>query len=51
MLWTLTGELEVLDYIDFTDDKATITEKGIKKLTDYKAGLTTEEIEALKLQE
>ena len=49
MLWTLTGELEVLDYLDFTDNKATITEKGKKKLEDYKAGLTAEEIEALKL--
>ena len=49
MLWTLTGELEVLDYIDFMDNKANITDKGKKKLEDYKAGLTAEEIEALKL--
>lgn len=49
MLWALTGELEVLDYLNFSDEKATITEKGLKKLEDYKKGLTDEEIDALKL--
>lgn len=45
-----TEELEVLDYIEFKDDKAYITDKGRKRLEDYRAGLTAEEIRALKLQ-
>ena len=49
ILWTMTGEPEVLDYINFTDNKANITDKGKKKLEDFKAGLTPEEIQALKL--
>ena len=49
MLYTLTGELEVLDYIEFKDEKAYITDKGIKKLEDYKSALTDEEIQALHL--
>jgi hypothetical protein len=49
MLWTMTGELEVLGYLDFSDGKAHITSKGQAKLEDYKADLTAEEVEALKL--
>jgi len=48
ILWSLTGELEVLDYIEFKDDRAYITDKGKKRLEDYEAGLTAEEIRALK---
>lgn len=47
ILWTLTGELEVLDYLEIKDGKATITEKGKKKLEDFKTTLTAEEREAL----
>ena len=49
ILWTLTGEIEVLDYLTFKDNKAYITDKGRKKLQDYRAGLTDEEIRALRM--
>ena len=45
----LVGELELMGYVEVKDDKATITDKGIKKLEDYKASLSAEEREALKL--
>lgn len=45
----LVGELELMGYVKVKDDNVTITEKGIKKLEDYKVSLTTEEKEALKL--
>jgi uncharacterized repeat protein (TIGR04076 family) len=45
----LVGELEVLGYVDVKDDKVTATDKGKKKLEDYKASLSPEEREALKL--
>jgi len=45
----LVGMLELLDYVDVKDNKVTITDKGVKKLDDYKASLTAEEREALKL--
>lgn len=45
----LVGELELMGYVEVKDDKATITDKGIKKLEDYKASLTAEERKALKL--
>jgi len=50
-LWSLTRELEVRDYTEFEDDEAYITDKGKKRLEDYVAGLTPEEIRALKLQD
>jgi uncharacterized repeat protein (TIGR04076 family) len=52
LIWTLVGELAVLDYIKLEDGrsgKVTITEKGKKKLADFKKSLTEEEIKALKL--
>jgi uncharacterized repeat protein (TIGR04076 family) len=49
MVAALVGELEVLDYVDVKDDKVTITEKGKKKLADFKNSLTSEERKALRL--
>ena len=45
----LVGELELMGYVDVKDDKVTVTDRGVKKLEDYKASLTAEEREALKL--
>jgi len=45
----LVGELELLRYVDVKGDKVTITDKGRKKLADFKKSLTTEEVEALNL--
>jgi len=45
----LVGELELMDYVDVKDDKVTITDKGKKKQADFKASLTAEEVEALKI--
>ncbi len=49
MIWTLTGELDVLDYIDVKDGKVMITDKGKKKLGEFKESLTPEEKEALRM--
>jgi uncharacterized repeat protein (TIGR04076 family) len=49
MVAILVGELELMDYVDVKDNKVTITDKGKKKLQDFKASLTAEEIEALKI--
>lgn len=52
IIWSLIGELAVLDYIKLEDGregKVVITEKGKKKLEDFKASLTAEEREALRL--
>jgi predicted transcriptional regulator len=52
IIWTLVGELVVLDYIKLEDGKkgkVTITAKGKKKLADFKKSLTAEEKKALKL--
>ena len=52
LIWTLVGELAVLDYITLEDGregKVTITEKGKKKLADFKNSLTPEEKEALRM--
>jgi uncharacterized repeat protein (TIGR04076 family) len=46
----LTGELELIGYVDVKDDKVSITDKGKNKLESYKKTLTTEERSALKLQ-
>ena len=45
----LVGELEVMGYVTVKDDQVAITDKGKKKLEDYKASLMAEEREALKL--
>jgi predicted transcriptional regulator len=52
IIWTLVGELAVLDYIKLEDGKkgkVTITNKGKKKLVDFKKSLTAAEKKALKL--
>jgi uncharacterized repeat protein (TIGR04076 family) len=52
MIWTLVGELAVLDYVKLEGGrtgKVTITEKGKQKLADFKKSLTEEEVKALKL--
>lgn len=52
IIWTLVGELAVLDYVKLEDGregKVTITDKGKKKLESFKASLTAEEKEALKM--
>jgi hypothetical protein len=41
--------LELMDYLEIEDGKASVTKKGEKKLKDFKATLTAEEREALKL--
>jgi Mn-dependent DtxR family transcriptional regulator len=45
----LAGELELMGYVDVKDNKVTITDKGKKKLESFKASLTAEEREALKI--
>jgi uncharacterized repeat protein (TIGR04076 family) len=45
----LVGELELMDYVVVRDNKVNVTEKGKKKLEDYKKSLKAEEVKALKL--
>jgi uncharacterized repeat protein (TIGR04076 family) len=45
----LVGELEVLRYVVVKDNKVTITDKGKKKLANFKNSLTAEKKQALKL--
>jgi len=47
MLQTLVEELEVMDYLEIQNGKATVTKKGEAKLEDFKASLSAEEREAL----
>lgn len=49
LIAVLVGELELMGYVEVKDDRVTITDKGLKKLEDYKASLTAEERVALKL--
>ena len=52
IIWTLVGELAVLDYVKLEDGregKASITEKGKKKLADFKKSMTVEEKKALRM--
>ena len=49
MISVLLGELELMGYVEIKDEKATVTNKGVKKLDDFKASLSAEEREALKL--
>jgi len=45
----LVEELELMGYLEVRDGKATVTDKGVKKLESFKASLTAEEKEALKV--
>ncbi|UCC17839.1 MAG: hypothetical protein JSU58_04625, partial [Dehalococcoidales bacterium] len=52
IIWSLVGELAVLDYITLDGDRdgnVAITEKGTAKLEDFKKGLTSEEHSALRM--
>ena len=52
IIWTLVGELAILDYIELEGEregKVTITDKGKAKLTDFISSLSAEEKEALKM--
>jgi uncharacterized repeat protein (TIGR04076 family) len=52
LIWTLVGELAILDYIKLDDGregKATVTAAGKKKLKAFKATLSAEEIKALRM--
>ncbi|HTY82297.1 MAG TPA: hypothetical protein VMB24_05900, partial [Dehalococcoidales bacterium] len=49
MVAVLTGELELMGYVDVKEDKVIATEKGLKKLASFKKSLTAEERKALKL--
>jgi len=52
IIWTLVGELAILDYIKLEDGRegqVTITENGKNKLTDFRNNLTKEEKEALRM--
>ena len=45
----LVEELELMGYLEIKEGKATVTDKGVKKIEDFKASLTAEEREALKM--
>jgi uncharacterized repeat protein (TIGR04076 family) len=45
----LVGELELMGYVNVTDEKVTATAKGKKKLESFKVSLTPAERKALKL--
>ena len=49
MVASLAGELELMGYVEVKDNKVTVSDKGIKKLTNYKKALSAEEKKALKL--
>jgi uncharacterized repeat protein (TIGR04076 family) len=49
MIAVLVGELELMGYVEVKDDKVTATDKGLKKMEDFKASLTAEEREALNI--
>ncbi len=49
LVQALVEELELMGYLEIRDGKATVTDKGKKKLEDFKANLTAEEREALKM--
>ncbi|OGO20400.1 MAG: hypothetical protein A2144_03685 [Chloroflexi bacterium RBG_16_50_9] len=46
----LVEELELMEYLKIQNMKATVTDKGAKKLEDFKKSLTAEERKALKMQ-
>jgi hypothetical protein len=45
----LNEELTLMDYLEIKDGKAFVTDKGAKKVEAFKAGLSAEEREALKV--
>ena len=45
----LTEELDLMNYLNIEDGKASVTEKGAAKLESFKSSLSAEEREALKL--
>lgn len=45
----LVEELELMGYLEISEGKATVTDKGVKKIEEFKASLTAEEREALKM--
>lgn len=47
MVQALVEELEVMDYLEIQNGKASVTKKGKAKLEDFKASLSAEEGEAL----
>ena len=49
MIAVLVGELELMEYVRVEDNKVKATNKGLKKIHDFKAGLSTEEREALNM--
>jgi uncharacterized repeat protein (TIGR04076 family) len=49
MIKCLSEELELMKYLDIKNGKATITDKGVKKLKDFKSKLTSEEKAALRV--
>ena len=49
LVQALVEELELVDYLKVKDGKATVTDKGKKKVEAFKASLSAEEREALKV--
>jgi uncharacterized repeat protein (TIGR04076 family) len=49
MVQLLSEELELMGYLEIKDRKASVTKKGEAKLENYKASLTAEEREALRI--
>jgi ribosomal protein S19E (S16A) len=49
LVQALVEELELMGYLEVKDGKAKVTDKGAKKLESFKASLTAEEKEALKM--
>jgi uncharacterized repeat protein (TIGR04076 family) len=49
MVQILAEELDIMGYLEVKDGKASGTEKGVKKVEDFKKKLTAEEREALKV--
>ena len=49
MIQCLVEELELVGYLEVKDGKVTVTDKGKKKAETFKAGLSKEEIEALRI--
>jgi hypothetical protein len=49
LLIPLVEELELVGYMEVKEGRAFVTEKGEAKLRDFKAGLSLEEREALRI--
>jgi len=49
MVDCLNEELEIMGYLEIKDGKASVTDKGQKKLEGFKAGLSAQDREALKV--